>query len=361
MQRGEGGTMPRLPSRLGVAGCGGDDPQSLVRQIDEAASVAELAALAARVDALVALLHGEGLKIERIAQRVGELNARLFKRLWSMAAPPELVAHSCLVVMGSEGRGEQLLKTDQDNALLLRDGFECPGLDGIAAQFSAGLAELGYPPCPGLIMLTNPLWRQPLAAFEATLRDWVYGAQPEGPMHLAIFVDSLAVAGDGTLLAQARDHLDRILDRADVFFARFAGAIDLFDPHPSWWHRLIARDDDETLDLKKLGTFPIVHGVRALALQQRLRVNGTRERMALLVEQKQIDPGLARDVLDALHFLMSLKLSCQLRQKQAGQLPDNRVRPSEIGSLERDTLRSALGIVRRFRGEIHQRFRLDAL
>lgn len=359
MARAECGTMPALSLR-GFASFAGDAPQAIAWQIDEATDVAGLAAVAARVDAMVALLHDDGLKIERIAKLVGRLNAQLFARLWSMVAPAALVADSCLVVMGSEGRSEQILKTDQDNALLLRDGLECPGLDAIAAQFSAGLAELGYPPCPGRIMLSNPLWRQPLAAFKATLHDWVYGAQPEGPMHLAIFIDSLAVAGDATLLTQARDHLDRIVDRADVFFARFASAIDLFDPHPNWWHRLIARDD-QALDLKRLGIFPIVHGVRALALQQGLRVNSTEERLRLLVEQQRIDPGLARDALDALHFLMALRLGCQLRDKDAGLVAGNRVLPSALGTLERDTLRAALGIVRRFRGEVHQRFRLDAL
>jgi CBS domain-containing protein len=123
----------------------------------------------------------------------------------------------------------------------------------------------------------------------------------------------------------------------------------------------MARRDDEPLDLKKLGTFPIVHGVRALALQQRLRVNGTAARLHLLVEQQQIDAELARDVLDALHYLMALKLANQLRQKQAGQQPGNLVRPSELGILERDALRDALGIVRRFRGVLQQRFHLDAL
>jgi CBS domain-containing protein len=363
MRCGERGAMPGLsPPRLAVFA--GDHPQAIAGLIEEAASVADLAASAVRIDAMVALLHDDGLKIERIAKLVGELNARLFARLWSMVAPPELVANSCLVVMGSEGRGEQILKTDQDNALLLRDGFECPGLETIVTQFSEGLTQLGYPPCPGRIMLVNPLWRQPLASFKSTLHDWVYGTRPEGPMHLAIFIDSLAVAGDAALLAEARDHLDRILDRADVFFARFASAIDLFDPHPNWWHRLIARDDDEALDLKRLGIFPIVHGARALALQQGLRVNGTQERLRLLAEQQQqqqMDPSLARDVLDALHFLVALRLGCQLRRKQAGEVPGNLVRPSELGTLERDTLRSALGIVRRFRGEIHQRFRVDAL
>ncbi|VTU21893.1 putative nucleotidyltransferase substrate binding domain-containing protein [Variovorax sp. RA8] len=360
MRSGEPGSVPEM-QLLGAAGLACDDPRAVARQMDDAATVAELAVAAARVDAIVALLHDGGLKIDRIAKVTAELNACLFRRMWSLLAPAELVANSCLVVMGSEGRGEQLLKTDQDNALLLRDGFQYPGLETVTAQFSAGLAELGYPPCPGRIMLSNPLWCQPLAGFREVLREWVYGVQPEGPMHLAIFIDSLAVAGDASLLAQARDHLDRILDRTDVFFARFASAIELFDPHPNWWHRLVARDQDEALDLKKLGTFPIVHGVRALALQQRLRDTGTAQRLRLLVEQQQIEPGLARDVLDALHWLMALKLTGQLRRKQGGQVPDNCVRPSELGTLERDTLRSALGIVRRFRGEIQQRFRLDAL
>ncbi|VTU36220.1 putative signal-transduction protein containing cAMP-binding and CBS domains [Variovorax sp. PBS-H4] len=352
-----GGEAERVPGPL-LFPC---DLEAIARQIDTAAGVSDLAGSAARVDAMVALLHDGGLKIERIAKLVGDLNKRLIARLWSLLAPPALVANGCLVVMGSEGRGEQLLKTDQDNALLLRDGFECPGLERIAAQFSGALAELGYPPCPGGIMLVNPLWRQPLAAFREALRDWVYGGAPEGPMHLAIFVDSRVVAGDATLLEQALDHLDVILDRTDVFFARFASAIERFDAHANWWHRLVARGDDEALDLKKLGTFPIVHGVRALALQQRLRATGTQERLRLLVERQLLDPLLARDVLDALHFLMGLKLSCQLRQKQAGRVPGNLVRPSELATLERETLRGALNIVRRFRGEIHLRFRLDAL
>src|SRR5215207_11640136 len=106
---------------------------------------------------MVALLHGCGLKIERIAKLVGALNARLFARLWSMVAPPHLVENSCLVVMGSEGRGEQILKTDQDNALLLRDGYQHPDLAATAARFNTALSELGYPQCPGNIMLTNPL------------------------------------------------------------------------------------------------------------------------------------------------------------------------------------------------------------
>ncbi len=330
-------------------------------RIDVAEDVAELKAAVVRIDAMVAMLHESGIRIERIARLVGELDARLFARLWSLLAPAALIENSCLIVMGSEGRGEQILKTDQDNGLLLRDGFEQADLAAIATRFNAALTELGYPPCPGDIMLTNPLWRQPLAAFRATIRDWLYGPEPEGPMRLAIFFDAAAVAGDATLLEEARDHLDHILTGGDAFLARFAAAADQFNEGGSWWSRLTTRHDDTSLDLKKLGTFPIVHGVRALALQHRVRALGTEARLGALVAQGALDAELARDLLDALHCLMELKLAQQLRQRAAGQVPDNRVRRADLGSLERDTLHGALVIVKRFRALLVKRFRLDAL
>ena len=330
-------------------------------QIDEAASVAELKEAALRVDQMVVLLHGSGIRIERITRLVTELNSRLFARLWSLLAPPELVAHSCLMVMGSEGRGEQILKTDQDNALLLRDGFEWPGVDAVAAHFNAALAEFGYPPCPGDIMLGNPLWRQPMAGFRESLRQWLYGADPEGPMRVAIFFDARAVAGDAGLLQDAQRHLQTLLSGHDSYLARFAAAADQFNEPGRWWTRLTGRRDEQALDLKKLGTFPIVHGVRALSLQYGVREPGTVARLATLVATGRIDADLARDLVDALHFLMALRLSHQLRQRAGGALPGNEVRPSELGALEREPLRDSLAIVKRFRLFLRHHFRLDAL
>ena len=333
----------------------------VAQQIDHAASVADLRAAAERIDQVVALLHGSGIRIERITRLVTELNRRLFARLWALIAPADLVAHSCLLVMGSEGRGEQILKTDQDNALLLRDGFDCPGLADVATRFNAALAEFGYPPCPGGIMLTTPLWRQPLAAFRDTLRGWLHGHDADGPMNLAIFFDAAAVAGDDSLLRAARDHLDLLLSGQDQYLARFAAPADQFSEAGSWWTRLTTKRDDAPLDLKKLGTFPIVHGVRALALQYGVREQGTAARLKALQAAGHIDEGLARDLLDALHFLMALRLSHQLRQRAEGAQPGNEVRASDLGALEREPLHDALAIVKRFRGFVRQHFHLDAL
>ena len=330
-------------------------------QIEEASSVAELKAAAERTDAMVTLLHEGGIRIERISRLVGALNHRLMERLWSLLAPPALVANSCLLVMGSEGRGEQVLKTDQDNALLLRDGYEPPPLDDVVARFNTALAEFGYPPCPGGIMVTNPLWRGSVGRFRETLRDWIYNADPQGPMHLAIFFDAAPVAGDPSLLQELREYLDRILAGGDAFLARFAAAADQFDEPQSLWTRLTSRSDEQPLDLKKLGTFPIVHGVRALCLQQGVREPGTAQRLRRLVERGVLDAALGRDLLEALHFLMELKLRHQLRQRAAGQPPGNLVQPSALSTMERDQLKDALAINKRFRMLLRQRFRLDAL
>ena len=332
-------------------------------RIDAAASLAELPSGAQAIDALIESLHRRGVKISLIAGVVSDLNQRLFARAWSLIAPAGLVANSCLVVMGSEGRGEQILKTDQDNALLLRDGFSMDGVQQVTDRFTAELINFGYPRCPGNIMLSNPLWCQPLGSFKQTLRGWMFDGDPDGRMNLAIFVDSAAVAGDASLLLQARQFVDRFLVDNDAFFAHFARAADQFSEPDGWWARLThLRDHDEpALDLKKLGTFPVVHGVRTLALQHHVSELGTAARLQVLADRGHLPAPMARDLTEALHVLMALKLSNNLRQRHAGEVTDNLVRLSTLGTRERDLLKDTLAIVKRFRQHLHQHYRLDAL
>jgi CBS domain-containing protein len=330
-------------------------------QIDEAQGLEELQDAARRIDHTVALLHGSGIHVERIARMVDELNKRLVARAWTLVAPPELLANSCLLVMGSEGRGEQIVKTDQDNALLLRDGFDASGVGTVTARFSEVLASFGYPPCPGNIMLSNPAWCQSVSDFTETQRRWIYGISPDGPMHLAIFFDAVAVAGDAGLLEAARAHLENQFSGQDTYLARFAKAADQFQEPGNWFTRLTTRRDDQPLDLKKLGTFPIVHGARALALRHGVRERGTAARLRRLAELGHLEPQLAGELVDALHFLMALRLSHQLRQRAGGTQPGNVVRASELGVLEREPLRDSLAIVRRFRSLLRSRFHFDML
>ena len=319
------------------------------------------------MDGLVALLYASGVRTEQLARQVCELNHQLFARLWGLLAPAELVANSCLIVMGSEGRGEQILKTDQDNALLLRDAFEMAELDEVTARFTAALIDVGYPPCPGHIMLNNPLWCQPLAAFKQTLRGWLFDGADEGVMNLAIFVDAAPVAGDASLLQEARRFVDEHLVDNDAFFARFASAADQFSDSTGWWAKLASlaglgdADGAQEFDLKKLGTFPVVHGVRALALQHHVAELGTVARLQVLADRHLLPAATVRDLTEALHFLMTLKLENNLGQRRTGQAASNRVQLSSLGTLERERLKDTLAIIKRFRQHLRQHFRLDAL
>ncbi len=348
-------------SLLDLMGLVSNHSQLIALQVDRARSIDELKAAALQMDGLIALLHSGGARIELISGLVSELNRQILSRLWSFVAPAELVHNSCLIVMGSEGRGEQILKTDQDNALLLRDGYSCPELDQRVRCFNRALMDFGYPPCPGDIMVTNPLWCQPLAGLRDSIRQWLYGSETDGPMNLAIFMDARAVAGDASLLRQAREYVHGILADSDAFFARFVGAIEQFSEPAGWWARLatLRGRDEQPFDLKKLGTFPIVHGVRALALEYRLDDVSTAGRLRALVTRNHIPQDLARDLIEALHFLMDLKLSNQLRQKQLAQPVDNLSHLSTLGTLDRDRLKDSLVIIKRFRQHLRLHYKLD--
>ncbi|HET9069212.1 MAG TPA: putative nucleotidyltransferase substrate binding domain-containing protein [Amaricoccus sp.] len=332
-------------------------------RVDQAASVAELGGAARQVEGMIRVLEADGVRVEIIAGLVGGLNRRIFRRLWELVAPAALREMSCLVVMGSEGRGEQIIRTDQDNALILRDGFADPGLEAVTAAFTAALIDFGYPPCPGGIMLSRPLWCQPEAGFRAALLEWTHGGAADGPMNLAIFLDAAVVAGDAGLLAGLRAHLGMLVAGNAAFHARFAAAIAQFGADGAWWRRLpgLRGPGSAEVDLKKLGLFPVVHGVRALALEHGIEAQGTAARLRVLAEAGRIDRDLARDLVDALHCFMGLKLASNLSQIADGRAPDNLLRLAGLGTLERQALRDSLDIVRRFRAWLAAHYRLDVL
>lgn len=334
----------------------------LTVQINLAQSLDALAQVAAQITRMVTLLTRGGSRIDHVASLVREINARLFERAWQMIAPPELVENSCLFVMGSEGRGEQLLKTDQDNALVLRDGYVPPAdLQRIVTRFSDALAAFGYPPCPGGIMLSRPEWCMTASDFARRIREWLILPSPEGLMHLAIFFDAHAVCGDVALLKQLRRALLELTVDNDAVLGRFAAAVEAFSAAPGWRDRLLGfGDSDPVLDVKKEGIFPIVHGVRSLALAHRiLDETGTVPRLEALVRAGALDAHMAAELGDSLHFLMTLRLKAGLAEIDAHQPVSSDVHLARLSSLERDLLKDALSTVKRFKALLRQRWRTE--
>jgi CBS domain-containing protein len=311
---------------------------------------------------LIEVLHGNGVRVQFIAQAVGELADQIFAKLLRLMAPPVLADNACLIVMGSEGRREQIMKTDQDNGLILRDGLESTELERVRREFTAALVEFGYPRCPGDIMVSNPAWSKPLSAFREDLRQWVLSPDAFGLRQLAIFYDAAPAAGDRTLLDEAKAYLFDLLEGNEAFCHHFAQAIDAFDTPISRFHRLLVGGgaQGDALDIKPGGLFPIVHGVRSLALESRITETNTMERIRRLQDLGKLDRAMADDLVQALSFLMDLRLRAQLRRR-AQDGSDTLIAPERLTTLERDLLKDSFLVVKRFKEQIRHHFRLTRL
>ena len=329
-------------------------------QIEAATDIDALTQSAAQVTRMVSSLYRNGTRVGLIGHLVQDLQARLFDKAWRLIAPADLVDNSCLFVMGSEGRGEQLLKTDQDNALVWRDGYEPPAqLQDICDRFSQALAQFGYPPCAGRIMVNNPAWRDSAQDFTHRIRQWLMMADGDALMNLAIFLDAHAVSGDARLLEQLQQQARSGMAHSDAMLARFAAAVDAFGSTQGWWSRLLG--ESSGLNLKKEGIFPMVHGVRSLALQAQLSETGTAQRLEALAARGVITARQASDWTQCLHYLMGLKLQAGLAEIDLDQPVSGDVEVSKLSTLERDLLKDALGVVKQCKTFLRQHFRLDAL
>ena len=333
----------------------------VVTEIRRAQSVADLARAGERLVDMVASLAARGVKTRHIQRLVTAMDRQLFARLFELVVPGELAADCCLVVMGSEGRGEQILKTDQDNFLLLRPETDREAASQAAQALGDGLARLGYPPCPGGYMVTNERWR--VTPAELCERIGEAGRHPEGRavMDLAVLLDGTPVAGDAALWETVRsDGLGRLGDHPALLSAFARPVLDFDTPLGAFAHlRTGAGAERDALDVKKGGIFPIVHGARSLALEARRASTGTAERLQGAVDDGILDAEFAAELTEALDFLSGLRLRAMLDGYRQGAPSDGLVRPADLNRLERDLLKDAFQAVKGFKRLIAHHFHLN--
>ena len=332
--------------------------QMVAGRIDRAVAVPELITAARDIGEQVRLLRRQAVKVEAVAEIVSDLNRRLFAKLFELIAPPALRTGACLVVMGSEGRGEQTVRTDQDNALILAEPVDEAVLVAFRYDFTSALESFGFTPCPGNVMVRNPLWSQTLDAYSATFHRWVAMPDEHAHMNVAILYDAVAVAGDAGLLMKAKAELIETVRDRSAFMVHFARSIDAFPMALGFFNKLVTRDGQgDAVDLKKGGIFPIVHGVRALALERGLTETNTAARIHHMVELGTFSRDFGRELTQSLYFLMTLRLDSQLASAgTSGAL----VRPADMSSTQRDLLRDAFQVVKQFREIVRRHFNLGA-
>ena len=351
---------------IDILGLVAGNSQLIPGRIDRARGLEELGIAARQIQEQVERLHRQGVKVEAIAEITSDLNRRLFVKLFELLAPPSIREAGCLLIMGSEGRGEQTVRTDQDNGLLLAGPVPETELQMFREGFSGALLGFGFPPCPGDVMVSSPLWSQPVDGLVRQLRHWVLDRTPEAAMNLAIFFDAVAAAGRPELLVEAKGALIALMRGEQALLARFANLIETFaTPSLGMLSSLMAgvglgAAADE-IDIKKAGIFPIVHGMRTMAMDRGILATPTAARIEALVEARAFEPAFGRELISSLRVFMAYRLHSQLEAVRRGDVSrEALVRPAALSTADRDMLRDAFRIVRQFRESFRNRYRLGS-
>ena len=327
-------------------------------QIDKAESIEALHSVGEDMVHLVRTLHSKGVKVRYISKLVNALNAKVYRKVFDLCVAPEERQRCALIVMGSEGRREQILRTDQDNGLIIADGS---GKDFAQemAQLHAHLKTLGFPDCPGGVMVTNAKWRRSVSGYKALIDGWVDTMDEASLQSLNIFLDAQCVAGEALLLDEAKGYLFARFEGRDDVLAHMAKAALSFETPLSLFSGLVApRSHGNSLDLKKGGIFAIVHGVRVLALQKKIRETNTFERIKQLNNAGVFDKTFATELMEAYDTLLSVRLRARLLHP-GGVSMRNDVEPGKLDKIERDLLKDSFKVVNAFKKLLTYHFHLN--
>lgn len=306
---------------------------------------------------IIISLQAKGVKIHHISSLIGQLNTKVYQKLYSLILPKELQDSACLIVMGSEGRNEQIIRTDQDNALIVRDGVNVEQYRPYMQQLTNDLIELGYPPCEGNIMVSNPSWCKNFNDFKNEIIKWINNPDMKGYLDLAIFIDSFAVAGDKELLISLKEFLFNKVQN-DLFLAYFAKSTTAFET-PTAISSFIGKNN--LINIKKAAIFPIVQGIRSLSLKEKIKETTTVKRIKILEDRKIIEKNMAAELIEAFEIVNTLRLKHHLDAINNGKAISNEFNTNNLGKIERDLLKESLKIVSEFKKFISYIFKLDKI
>ncbi|GEJ59071.1 DUF294 nucleotidyltransferase-like domain-containing protein [Anaeromyxobacter diazotrophicus] len=329
-------------------------PPAVLRSVERLGSREALPGYGGRVSEMASSLLAGGLDATVIAGFVARLNDALLTRIlrWAEAELGPPPAPYAWIAFGSEGRMEQTLLTDQDNALVHGGDASCePYFAALAERANTDLEAAGFPRCPGGYMAREH--HAPLPEWEARFRGWIDDPKPQALLQAAIFFDFRKVHG-----ALDLGPLEAVLARASkarVFLACMAKAALEFRPPPS----LLMRLRGEEVDLKLHGISPIVFLARPYALEVGSTARNTLARLDAVVAAGLIGEDVRATLREAYRFLLGLRLREQARMLAEGKPPVNRVSLSALSSIERSRLKDSLRAIRDWQDTAAYHFKTD--
>lgn len=338
---------------------------AVANELEMASNIDELKKASDNFIRVIRALYAKGVKVRYISKLLSELNEKLYSKLFEFLAPKELVENCALIIMGSEGRAEQILRTDQDNALIIGDNCDLnpEEIEQFAINFNDRLCDFGIPRCEGNIMLSNNYWRKNETDFKLMIFDWIHNKSEEHFMNFAIFFDAKAIAGNITLLDNVKHYLAEMSSNSPAFLSHFAKSALAFETPLGFFADFVVdkKEHKNELDIKKGGIFAIVQGARSLALEYKISQTNTIERLKALNEAGILEREFTSELIEAFTFLLSLRLKTRLDKIDKGLQPDNYINPNSLHKLERDLLKDSFKIVDKFKKFLSYHYKLGQL
>ncbi len=345
-----------------------NNPMLLPRQLERAHSTGDLRNYTDQVEAAAIHLLKSGSRVREIGRVVALGHDALLRHLLQQAeaklgTPPCAYAW---IVVGSEGRYEQTLRTDQDNGLIYADNGP-PDADAyfaaLAQEVVEQLVQCGFPLCPGNIMATNPQWRKPLATWRSYFSSWINSPSEEALLQAAIFFDLRKVYGSLEIEPTLRPVIEAARQQ-QIFLGRLART-SLRQTPPLGFFRnfLVERDGSERdlVDLKERGTALVVELARVYALAAGVPATNTFARLEMAATAGSISTTLAEELAAAYEIICVLRLEHQVRLHEQGEPITNRIPISRLTRLQQRDLKEAFKTIGKAQQAVEHSFQTSMM
>jgi CBS domain-containing protein len=341
----------------------GQSPVFIVREISGAKLVNQVVQIRRQVPRLIQTLINTGAKAQNITRFLTTVSEAILEKIIGFAlnemGPPP--ARFAFMVLGSEGRKEQTLKTDQDNAIVIEDVPENSRDEimkyflSFAEKVCTWLNEAGYDFCKGGVMAQNPRWCQPLARWKKYFTQWIHTAEPEALLQASIFFDFRGAYGDMDLVDELRQHLFASLEGWPGFFRHLAENALFFTPPIGFFRNFLVESKGEHRDTFniKAAMQPVVDYARIYALNYKIPETNTFERINQLLDQEKISSQEHNELETAYSYLMQQRFANQVKAAMDGSSqPDNYINPKHLSRIEQTLLKEIFKRIEKFQGKL---------
>ena len=345
-------------------------PLYLSQEMEAAESFETLREINGRILGMLRHATQTGADVRSLIQLIAHFNDNLTQRVISLLEIREgisLPQSAAYLALGSEGRGEQTLRTDQDSAMVFADSLSVEELEQcrrFAERMVEVLALVGVPRCPGETMASNPLWRRSVSAWQGVLEEWIAVPNGEHMVNFGMFQDFRTVAGNPDFEQRLHEFIHAATRRNSLFFPYVAKNVVRFQAPIGMFGRLkVERSgaDRGKINLKKAGIFAITAGISLLALEQNIYQGTTWDKIEVLEKTSVFSSKDAATFSEAFTTLVNLRLQVQLDDIANGRAPGNSIDPMRLTEKSRSQLRQALRGVSQLLRVLRDHYRLDLI